>query len=351
MPPVGEAHDEEDATMSVELSCRCCRWTRRRARPSRGTAARARSPWPRAARAPRTPCAPGTASSAGRASRGRRLVFDHDQSSTAAPRCCVRLPPGWCTRTTPPPSRARGAPRPRRRTAARAGRARRSRGRRGSCPSSSLVRAARDDAAVVEHDDLVRERDRREPVGDDQRRAAPHRLAQAEPDPRLGRRVDRGGRVVEDQDARVDDECARDRDPLALPARERDPALADHGVVALRQLLDELVRLREPRDALDLLVVESGAPKAMFSRTVAEKRNGSCEMTPTAWRSECSSTSRTSTPSTVTRPAGHVVEARHERGQRRLARAGVPDQRDRRPGGDVEVDVVEHRRARSGTRT
>ena len=52
---------------------------------------------------------------------------------------------------------------------------------------------------------------------------------------RLGRRVDRGGRVVEDQDPRVDDERARDRDPLALAARERDPALADHRVVAVRQ--------------------------------------------------------------------------------------------------------------------
>ena len=31
-----------------------------------------------------------------------------------------------------------------------------------------------------------------------------HRLAQPEPDPRLGRRVDRRGRVVEDEDARVE---------------------------------------------------------------------------------------------------------------------------------------------------
>ena len=70
------------------------------------------------------------------------------------------------------------------------------------------------------------------------------------------RRVDGGGRVVEDEDPRVDGERARDRQPLALAARERDPALADHGVVAVGQLLHELVRLREPRDPLDLGVVE-----------------------------------------------------------------------------------------------
>src|SRR5437879_4386760 len=68
------------------------------------------------------------------------------------------------------------------------------------------------------------------------------------------RRVDRGSGVVEDEDARVDRERARDRDPLPLSPRERDPALADHRVVALRQALDELVRLREPRHVLDLVV-------------------------------------------------------------------------------------------------
>src|SRR5664280_1591344 len=39
-----------------------------------------------------------------------------------------------------------------------------------------LVVAVCDDAAVVEHDDLVGERDRRKAVGDDERRAPGHRL-------------------------------------------------------------------------------------------------------------------------------------------------------------------------------
>ena len=164
------------------------------------------------------------------------------------------------------------------------------------------MRAARGDPPVVEHDDLVGERDRREPVRDDERRAVPRRRAQADPDLRLGGRVDRGRRVVEDEDPRVDRERSRDRDALALAARERDPALADHRVVALRQLLDELVRLRRSRRALDVLQRQVAAPNAMLSRTDAEKRNGSCEMTPISRRSDASVTSRTSTPSSVTRP-------------------------------------------------
>src|SRR5437763_16868027 len=65
-----------------------------------------------------------------------------------------------------------------------------------ACLDQLLVRAAGGDAAVLEHDELVGERERREPVRDDDRLAAAHRLAQAEAYPRLGRRVDGGGRVV-----------------------------------------------------------------------------------------------------------------------------------------------------------
>ena len=91
--------------------------------------------------------------------------------------------------------------------------------------------------------------------------------------------------------------------------------------------------------------VASGAPKAMFSRTVAEKRNGSCETMPISRRSDWSVTSRTSTPSIVIRPSVDVVEARDERGERRLSRARVADQRDRPAGLELEVDVVEHQAA------
>ena len=97
-----------------------------------------------------------------------------------------------------------------------------------------VVRAVGDELAVLEHHDLVGQRDRRQPVGDDERRAARHDLAQRVLDLLLGRRVDRRRRVVEDQDPRVGQERARDRDALALAAAERQPALADARVVALR---------------------------------------------------------------------------------------------------------------------
>ena len=54
---------------------------------------------------------------------------------------------------------------------------------------------------------------------------------------------------------------------------------------------------------------------------------------------------RRSWPSTSTRALGGVVEAGHELGERRLAGAGLADQRDRLAGRDREVDVAQRPRA------
>ena len=65
--------------------------------------------------------------------------------------------------------------------------------------------------------------------------------------------VDGAGGVVEDQDRRVDEQRARDRDALALAARQRVAALADDRVVAVRQLEDELLGAGRARRRADLL--------------------------------------------------------------------------------------------------
>ena len=51
----------------------------------------------------------------------------------------------------------------------------------------------------------------------------------------LALRVERRGRLVEEQDRRVLEDRAGDGDALALAAGQRHAALADLGVVALRQ--------------------------------------------------------------------------------------------------------------------
>ena len=75
--------------------------------------------------------------------------------------------------------------------------------------------------------------------------------------------------------------------------------------------------------------------------------------TPTAPRSFCRSRSRTSAPPRKTDPTLRLDRARHQRGQRRLARARPAHERDRLSGGHRQVDALSartcpRRRRRSG---
>ena len=91
------------------------------------------------------------------------------------------------------------------------------------------------------------------------------------------RRVEIGGRLVQDHERRVAEEGARERDPLALAGRERPPAFADDGVVALRQRDDEVIRTgaRRRRPA-PRGRWRRAAPSRMLSATVPRKSVGCC---------------------------------------------------------------------------
>src|SRR3546814_11879772 len=52
--------------------------------------------------------------------------------------------------------------------------------------------------------------------------------------------VERRGRLVEQQDRRITQQRARDRDPLALPARQPRPAFTEEGIEPLRQCAQEI---------------------------------------------------------------------------------------------------------------
>ena len=78
--------------------------------------------------------------------------------------------------------------------------------------------------------------DRRQAVGDDERRPADEQPPQRGLDLPLGADVDRRGRLVEDEDPRVGEQRAREGDELALPEREPDAALAELGLVAVLEL-------------------------------------------------------------------------------------------------------------------
>src|SRR5437879_2235675 len=71
----------------------------------------------------------------------------------------------------------------------------------------------------------------------------------------LGGAIDRAGRVVQNQDARIGQQGARDGDALALAARERHAALANLGLISFFEAHDKLMRLGVVRGLLDSLAI------------------------------------------------------------------------------------------------
>ena len=73
-----------------------------------------------------------------------------------------------------------------------------------------------DDASVIEYDDVVRMGQRGQAVGDDQSGAPAMATAQGIEDGGLRFRIDGAQRIIEQQDGRVLQQCAGQRDPLPL---------------------------------------------------------------------------------------------------------------------------------------
>ncbi len=99
--------------------------------------------------------------------------------------------------------------------------------------------AALDDLAGLDHQDQICVLDRAQAVCDDDAGASTQQPAERYLDPLLGARVDAAGRLVEDQDARVNEHRARERQQLALSLAQRAALFSEARVVALRQRLDE----------------------------------------------------------------------------------------------------------------
>ena len=129
----------------------------------------------------------------------------------------------------------------------------------GAVAADQLAMAAFfDDAAAVEHEDAVGADHARQPVRQDEGGAPGREPVDRLLDYRFVFGVDRGQCLVEDQNWRVAQESAGDRQPLALAARQHDSALADHRLITLRQQRDEFVGVGVAGGGLDLVLVGVG---------------------------------------------------------------------------------------------
>src|SRR5579884_825820 len=104
-----------------------------------------------------------------------------------------------------------------------------------------LVRARVSDGAIFEDDNAIGAAHGGKAMGDHEHGPAGHQVLQRSLDERLGLAVEGGGGFVQYEDGRILQQGTRDRDALALAAGQPDAALANYGVVAFREFLDEVV--------------------------------------------------------------------------------------------------------------
>src|SRR6266498_479676 len=124
-----------------------------------------------------------------------------------------------------------------------------------------FMRALRGDPAFIEHQNLVGVEYRADALGNHKAGAAMHQVVERLLNIVLSHQVHAAGRVVEDQQARVEQECTGDCNALFLAARKCGAALADRGVVPLAEAHDEIVRRSGLSGCLNLLDRRVWAPK------------------------------------------------------------------------------------------
>ena len=115
------------------------------------------------------------------------------------------------------------------------------------------VTSALDDLPLVHDQNLVRIHDRRQTMGNHERRASLRDAIEFGLDRLFGFRIECRSRFVEDQDGGILQQRTCDGHALFFAAREFQPAFADFGVVAVRQSDDQRMDMRRARGLFDFV--------------------------------------------------------------------------------------------------
>ena len=203
------------------------------------------------------------------------------------------------------------------------------------------MRAALDDATVVENHDRVGVLNGRKPVRDDKDRSALHQRVHALLYERLCPRIDGGCRLVQNHDGRVCDRRARDGDELALALREVGRLVPQYGVVPFGEPRYKVVRVGKLRRLDALLVRRVQLAVADVLHDGARKQVGILQHD--AQRAaQIGLLDLVDVDAVVADLAvGDVVEAVDEVCDRRLARARSSHEGDLLPRLRVQADIVQ----------
>src|ERR1700729_3887675 len=200
--------------------------------------------------------------------------------------------------------------------------------------------AGLDDAAVVQHDDLVRIAHGGQPVGDGDRGAARGEGVEGQLDGALGLGVQGAGGLVQHEHARVAQQGPGDGNALLLAAGEPVPAGADHGVVAVRQPGDQVVDLGGTGGVLDLGIGGLGPGVAQVLPHGGVQQVGLLADDAND-RGEVGQPQVADVDSVDQDAAGgRVVQPGNQQGDGRLAGSGLAHQGERAARGHVDVNII-----------
>src|SRR4051812_4825900 len=203
-----------------------------------------------------------------------------------------------------------------------------------------LVGAPVDDAALVEEEHLVGQRDRRLAVGDQQHGGVTAPLAHRRQDPRLHLGVDGRGGVVEHEQARSADDGPGQRQTLALAAGQGGAALPEPAVEAARQGGHEAVGLGRPEGRPHLVVRDLRTQGHVAAHGVVEEERALRDQRDVL--GELASWQVAQVVAVDQDRAGQRVDQpRDQRGERALARGGRAHDGDRAARRDGEVEALE----------
>src|SRR5438093_1005223 len=105
------------------------------------------------------------------------------------------------------------------------------------------MRAALDDSSIFQDKDDISLADGCEAMSDHDTGPALHQPVEGIENDGFGYSIESGRWLVENENGSIADDGASDPDALTLASGNRDTALADHSLVSIRQLLDEIVRI------------------------------------------------------------------------------------------------------------
>ena len=206
-----------------------------------------------------------------------------------------------------------------------------------------VVGALLGDDPVLDDEDAVGLENGGEPVRDHNVGAALHDSLQRVLNRVFGDRIQGGGGLVQDQDARVLKHHAGNREPLLFAAGELEPSVADLGVVAVGLVHNEVVDVRDAAGGLQLLSgrVLLGIKEIVADGAVEEIALLRDDADVGAQKAQIIALDVDAVDGDLA--AGHVVEAGNEVYQRGLAGAGGADNGVHLPSGDGEIDVTQER--------